>query len=126
MRGEPSPVRIDKKPALDALGGRAGYAAFVPPRSRRKSGRELTAMDVWGDQAGWLLQFATDRKDRLEGEDPRTIAAGWARRAGIPPRAIARALGYANGHSVSVVLDSLHDRAKEQPDLRRVLSLREI
>ena len=121
LKGFPSPVPLDTQPVLDALGGVNGYRAFVPPIRRKKTSRAITAMDLWTEQAGWLLQWATERQAELEGEAPRTLAVSWARDAGIPPRAIAKAFGYAGGHSVSVLLDSLRKRAEKSPRLRELM-----
>lgn len=126
VRGDTSPVPIEKKTVLDAAGGRAAYAQYEPPVTRKRSTAQLTAMDVWQDQVAWLLHYARQRSDLLDGEAPQTIAAAWARRAGVPPRAIAKSLGYASGHSVSVLLDTVRKRSESDPHLRKVLAVPEI
>ncbi len=80
-----------------------------------------TPMEVWKARMTWLLERAERQKDRLRGESPRTIAVAWARQAGIPPRAISEAMGYASGHSVSVLLDSIRKRAKRDLGLRKAI-----
>jgi len=116
-RGEAPPVPIDMGPVLKAFGGsRAAYRSFEPP-SRRSKRVEATAHDVWREQVSWLIQFARERKDDLLGTSPQVSAAYWARRAGVPPRVIAEALGYPNGHTVSVLLSSVRQRIEERPAL---------
>lgn len=80
-----------------------------------------TPMEVWKVRMAWLLDWAEKRPADLGGESPRTIAVAWARESGIPPRAISEALGYASGHSVSVLLDSIRKRAKRDPGLRKAI-----
>ena len=121
VRGDASPVPLDMKPVLEALGGREKYRRFVPPSRRRKQSREITASDVWVEQVLWILAWANERTAELEGEDPKTVAVAWARQAGIPPRAISKALGYASGHSVSVLLDSFRKRSERNPRLQKLM-----
>ncbi|HLF94887.1 MAG TPA: transposase [Planctomycetota bacterium] len=121
VRGDASPLPLDTKPVLDAFGGREKYRSFVPPSHSKKVGRDITAMDVWMEQVAWILQWAEEHSSELEGEDPNTVAVAWARQAGIPPRAIAKALGYASGHSVSVLLDSLRKRSEKEPHLQKIM-----
>ncbi len=122
-RGDASPVKIDARPVLDAAGGREAYRAFEPPPPGHKPGKSPKAADIWMEHVAWLVAHALERKDALEGESPQTVAVAWARQAGVPPRIIARALGYSNGHSVSVLLDSLRKRAEDQPHLRKVMDM---
>jgi REP element-mobilizing transposase RayT len=122
VRGAAAAIPLDVAPVLEAAGGRDAYAAFEPPASRKKPGRSVTATDLWLDHVAWLLAYAKEHGALLEGESPKTVAAYWAWRAGVPPRAIARALGYANGHSASVQLHSVRRRAEEQPRLHALLA----
>jgi len=94
---------------------------FWERRTLRALGKLETPMEVWKARMIWLLEWAKKHPADLGGESPKTIAVAWARAAGVPPRAIAESLGYAGGHSVSVVLDAIRKRARRQPDLRRVL-----
>ncbi len=80
-----------------------------------------TPMDVWKARISWLLKQATADQSRLGGESPKTLAVAWAHRLGIPPRAIAEAMDYASGHSVSVLLDSIRKRAARRSGLRKLL-----
>jgi hypothetical protein len=81
-----------------------------------------TPMEVWKERIAWLLDWATRHTSQLADESPKTVAVAWAWRSGVPPRAIAEALGYASGHSVSVVLDSIRKRSKRDPELRKALA----
>jgi REP element-mobilizing transposase RayT len=125
--GAASPIPLQSALVLRAFDGdRAAYRSFEPPCRARKSPAHITAMDLWCDQALWLLRRAEERAAELMGESPKTVAAAWARRAGVPPRAIARALGYADGHSVSAMLDQVRRRAESRKGLTRLLAPSEL
>jgi hypothetical protein len=95
---------------------------FWMSRTRRTMGSLETPMEVCKARISWLLAWATEHESKLGGESPKTIAVVWARHTGVPPRAIAEALGYASGHSVIVVLDSIRKRARRTKELRKLLA----
>jgi hypothetical protein len=89
------------------------------PKQTFSDGLTMTAMHA--RQFEWLLEIATERKDRLGGEPPDLVAMHWARQKGIAPKAIAKVLGI-SGRSVSDTLYRLRARLKNDPELQQALT----
>jgi putative transposase len=83
----------------------------------------LTMIEVHIQQFGWLLEYAKDHLELLEGEEPLKVAIYWARSAGVVPRAIAHALGMRTTQSVRSIVHDFKERLAAEPALARVLTL---
>ena len=88
---------------------------------RRARPTTQTALELWQEQFLWILELAESRKpdDRLEAVRGAMLAAA---NAGIPPRAIAYALGEENGLRVSQVLYRTRKLLSRQPELAEVIA----
>jgi len=111
-----------RRVAGHVFGGRTTLFPLPGPFWRTRTEAAMagleTPMDVWKARVAWLMEWATAHPSQ---EAPKTLAVAWAHRRGVPPRAIAEAMGYASGHSVSVLLDSVRKRAAREPGLRKLL-----
>ncbi len=101
------------------------YAAFLKAglRQPRKSPPTAnTAMEVWQEQFIWILERAESCRTQLGAISPRRAAVFAAVRAGIPPRAIGRALGKRDGLSASQAAYRIKRYLENHPDLEPALT----
>lgn len=117
-------ARFCPSPAI----ARKGYRAFVDEDMLRKvkiAPDATSAQELWQEQFRWILDTVHEQSALLEGISPQAAAIVLARRVGIPPRAIGRALGHANGHRVSQSASAWKRLLRKEPDLEaRIQSLR--
>ncbi len=124
------PIRIDPLPTLREFSpnlaeSRRLYGAFVArgmlnPKPMPQGG--WSAMDVWEEEFHWILETTLARAEQLAPLDPNAVAAWIGVRAGVPPRAIGRALGAPNGRDVSRHVYRLEQSLEGDPALRRKVS----
>lgn len=127
--GEPGPFPCDTESVLRDFGShprssREAYRQFVKEDLRRR--RAITpaknpAIELWQEQYHWLLEFAEERKAFLSPIEPVLAATYWAHRLGIPPRAIVKARGLADGREVYNDLRRLERLLTERPNLLAAL-----
>ena len=82
----------------------AEYVRFVEAdlnRPRKFTPAPSPAIEVWQEQFLWILERAESCRDKLGGLSTERAAVYAAVRAGIPPKAIGRALGKKNGLAAS-------------------------
>lgn len=80
-----------------------------------------TALAVAQQQFQWLREYARQRKADLEGERPTVVAMHWARQCGVPPRAMAAAMGDASIGQVRQTLWRFTEKLRGSPELSRRL-----
>lgn len=120
------PIRVDPLPTLlgfaeDLEKARERYGQFVArgmqhPKALPSGG--WSAMDVWQEEFIWILESVAAATERLAPLDPTGVAAWIGVRAGIPPRAIALALGVPSGRRISRRVYDLEKRLEAAPSLR--------
>jgi putative transposase len=90
-------------------------------RPTRHVAGKLTMVEVHSQQFEWLLEYAQEHARDLAGEDPKAVAMYWARKCGIAPRAMARALALPNSASIRQTVHRLSQRIAADPKLRSLL-----
>jgi REP element-mobilizing transposase RayT len=116
--GSPLPVDISAlQPLIDPDPKRA-WARFHdalraelrrPPK--HVYGR-LTMIEVHIQQFGWLLDYATEHPVPGSDVDPTSTAIYWARKCGISPRAMAKALGMDDSREITLILRGIAKRIR--------------
>ena len=86
---------------------RTAYRLFIEKDLHRKriiatAGR-TPAWEIWQEQFRWILEFLSDQREWLHPLDPEKVAIHLGSKAGIPPRAMAKALGHPDGKKVSQI-----------------------
>lgn len=122
LEGSPLPVSLPE--GFDALCGgsdraRAQFMSVLEEQLRhgkRQTGGP-TALEVNCEQFAWLLRRAEDRKARWPCEDPVSIALYWGRESGIPPRAMAKALGITDVSRLRRRIHAFAQRISKESDL---------
>ena len=122
---EGSPLAVTPLPDLasvadDLPGARLVFKRLMASQQALgKSGGSTTptAAAIQGDQFEWIRGEA-ERRARLESNvDPASIALLWGRDAGIPPRVMAKALGWDSGKAASDRLRDFREYLDQHPDL---------
>lgn len=128
--GQPGPFACDPETVLQQFESkgrprRDAYRAFVEQDlQRRPAPSSHPASELWQEQFRWLLEFAQEREAFLDPITPAESAIYWAQQLGIPPRAVAKSLGFSSGREVYNEQRRLGRRLAERPDLRiRLASL---
>ena len=111
----------------DLSNARKRYTAFVEKdlyRPVRLAAGRAPAWEIWQEQFGWILEHLMELEDILSPLGPERVAVYLGSRAGIPPRAMGKALGHENGRQVSEIIRQMTDRFKSNPALLdKVMSL---
>jgi REP element-mobilizing transposase RayT len=111
----------------DLSNARKRYTAFVEKdlyRPARVLAGRTPAWEIWQEQFSWILEHLMELEDALLPLDPERVAVYLGSRAGIPPRAMGKALGHENGRQVSEILRQVTDRLKSSPVLLdKIMSL---
>jgi REP element-mobilizing transposase RayT len=126
-----SPLAVNPWPALRLVdrnpsSARAGFKELMergrknPPRKRRAL---PTASEVNQEQFRWLLDHAKRGDGDLDGVPPDKVAIYWGHQAGIPPRAMAAALGGVPVHTVKNALYRVAQILEADPALAPRLGL---
>lgn len=124
---EGSPLPLDPNPVYDLLRPHVADCKtwvqwLVEERIKllphHPSPDPASAVQVQSQQFRWLLEQALLRKDRIGGENPTLVALFWGHQAGIPPRAMAAALGNCTGEQVKWRLRRYERRVEGNPTLR--------
>ena len=126
-----SALDVDPTPVYTLLSGRPGEKLSIflkamekeAARPQRKAAGVPAAVSVQADQFEWLLEYARTQSALLEGEDPLTVAIYWAKQSGVPPRAMALALGDPNSGRVRAALHRFEAKLKANPGLAERLPL---
>jgi len=104
----------------DLAQARAAYSAFVDKDLRRRIVRQpskTSASEIWQEQFSWFIEFAEESKEQLYPLMVEEVAAWWAVKSGIPPRAVGKVLGHRDGRQVSQICYHLSKRLDRNPDL---------
>ena len=126
-----SALDVDPTPVYALLRGQPGDGLSIflnamekeSARPKRKAPGVPAGISVQADQFEWLLDHARTQVEALEGEDPLTIAIYWAKQCGVPPRAMALALGNPTSARVRATLHRFEVKLKENPALAERLPL---
>jgi hypothetical protein len=89
------------------------------PKFRNPS--KLTMVQVHSQQFEWLVEYAREHAERLEGEDPNLVAIYWGECYGIAPRAMAKVLGL-DPLTVSRWIYKLRKRLEQDPTLAKLFT----
>ena len=92
-------------------------------RPKRKGAGIRPAVESQADQFDWLLEHARSAAIDLCGENPTDVAVHWAKQCGIPPRAIACALGEPSSGRIRILLHRFESKLKDHPELAERLPL---
>jgi hypothetical protein len=124
---EGAPLAIDPGPLMERVDphpGR-GWQRFHDSIRREQArpprpvpGRP-TMLEAHLSQLDWLLEHARENPALLAGEDPVPVAVYWARRCGIAPRVLAKALGLPP-QEVRQMLRAFTRRLAKEPGLVRL------
>lgn len=101
------------------------YERFVEAdllRPRRVPPTPNTALEIWQEQFLWILEHAESLAGQLGGVAPLRAAVYAAVRAGMPPRAVGRALGKRDGLSASQAAYRVKRYLLKHPDLEPALA----
>jgi hypothetical protein len=104
----------------DLAQARSEYAAFIEKDLKRRvlqSGVKTSASEIWQEQFRWFLEFAEESKEQLFPLAVEQVAAWWAVKSGVPPRAVGRVLGHGDGRQVSQMCYTLSKRLERNSDL---------
>ena len=114
MPKEMSFLGPDLKQARKAFGNRVEEQRLARPR---KSKQAPSALEVNREQFNWLMAEARQRSAEFANENPVTVALYWAQECGVPPRAMAAALGESDLRRVRDVIYKFSRKLKLNPDL---------
>jgi REP element-mobilizing transposase RayT len=100
------------------------YQQFVEKdlhRRRRRivsSAGRTPAWEIWQEQFLWILEHVVEQKESIYPLDPQKVAVYLGSRAGIPPRAMGKALGLPDGKVASQVAYRLSKLLDQDPFLK--------
>jgi len=120
-----SALDVDPSPVYSLLPGRPseGLDRFLTTmekeshRPQKKNDSVPPVMDALADQFEWLIEHARLQGDTIGGEPSETVAFHWAKECGIPPRAMAYALGESSTGRIRSALLRIELKLKEDPGL---------
>jgi len=104
----------------DLARARVVYEAFIGKDLKRRvvqRGSKTSASEIWQEQFRWFVEFAEECREQLFPLKVEEVAAWWAVKSGIPPRAIGRVLGHRDGRQVSQLCYMLSKRLERDPEL---------
>ncbi|HYE99382.1 MAG TPA: transposase [Planctomycetota bacterium] len=121
----PTPDWLFPQSVLDYVGGRAAYREYmndVPPL-RYKAPEEDTAETVFLSHLAERVEESLRARPELhEGLSTEILVCWIAMRAfALPPRVLARLMGFSSGHCVSSLVTRMHERLQARPELRACL-----
>jgi REP element-mobilizing transposase RayT len=117
--GEPE-LRFLGMFSKDLIQARSVYAAFIDKDLKRRvvhRGAKTSASEIWQEQFRWFLEFAEESREQILPLKVEEVAAWWAVKSGIPPRAVGRVLGHGDGRQVSQMCYHLSKRLERNPEL---------
>ena len=122
LGSSPAPDWLDAQAVLDHVGGRSAYRAYmddVPPL-KYKAPAEDTAEAVFLSHLAERIEENLSGIGDLRDNMSRPVLVCWiAMRAfGMPPRVLARVMGFSSGHCVSSLVTRMHERLEARPRLR--------
>ena len=123
---KPSAMTADEKRVLRTFDrdlGRAqkSYQEFTDQALKRRIIRaayRTPASEIWQEQFQWILDHSNSQESNLYPLDALRVAIYLATKAGIPPRAIGRALGQSDGKQASQVSYRMSKLLSEDPILK--------
>jgi len=86
-------------------------------RPQRKASGVPAAVVVQADQFQWLLEHAQSQEGQFGGETAESVAIYWAKECGIPPRAMAHALGESSTGRIRTAQYRMEVKLRKDPGL---------
>lgn len=97
------------------------YQSFVEKSLKRRRiapAGKTPAWEIWQEQFSWILEYLIERQEQILPLDPEKVAIYLGSKCGIPPRAMAKAFGHADGKQISQVSYQLAKQLADHVDLK--------
>lgn len=125
IASRPTALNSDEQRVLRSFDrniGRAqeSYRLFTEKALKRRFVRskgKSPAWEIWQEQFHWILDFLIEQQESLRPLGAERIAIYLGNKAGIPPRAIGKALGHPDGKLVSQISYRVSKQLSEDPIL---------